>query len=123
MPTRLEARAHPMSAPTATETPAWPFPLSREDWAQTPPAVQAYLRTLQQDRHQLQQRMATIEARLTRSAKTSNQPPSSDPPYRKHGETPAAAPQQKPGGRPGPRGARQTLCAPSVRPHLQPPPC
>jgi transposase len=122
-PTRLEASERPMSAPAETDTPAWPFPFSSQDWEDTPPAIQAYIRTLQQDLHQLQQRMATIKARLKRTSKTSNQPPSSDPPYRQRGETTAAAPQRKPGGRPGHRGARQTLFAPTILHHLQPPPC
>ena len=27
-------------------TPGWPFPFTPQDWEQTPPAVQAYLRTV-----------------------------------------------------------------------------
>ena len=41
----------------------WPFPFSQVDWAQTPPAVQAYLAALHQELDQLKQRIEVLEAR------------------------------------------------------------
>ena len=52
----------PLSEPTNT---VWPFPFTPQDWEQTPPAVQAYLRTLRDELGQLQERVETLEARLT----------------------------------------------------------
>ena len=51
-----------LSEPTNTE---WPFPFPPQDWAQTPPAVQAYVRTLRDEVAQLYDRVETWEARLT----------------------------------------------------------
>ena len=42
---------------------SWPFPFPRQDWEQTPPAVQAYLLTLQQDLRSLRDRAETLESR------------------------------------------------------------
>ena len=73
----------------------WPFPFSQDDWAQTPPAVQAYIVALHQELHQLKQRIEALEARTQASSQTSSRPPSSDSPFRKgrkkrHGKTRAA---------------------------------
>ena len=68
--------------PTPDNAP-WPFPFPRQDWEQTPPAVQAYLRTVQPDLtplQDLQDRVASLEARLRQDSSTSNRPPSSDHP-------------------------------------------
>ena len=46
----------PMSEPANT---GWPFPLTPQDWEQTPPAVQAYVRTLRDEVKQLQDRVET----------------------------------------------------------------
>ena len=65
----------PRSEPTNT---VWPFPFTPQDWEQTPPAVQAYLRTVHDALGQLQERVDTLEARLTQNSTTSSRPPSSD---------------------------------------------
>jgi hypothetical protein len=44
----------PLSEPTNT---GWPFPFTPQDWEQTPPAVQAYLRTVRDALGQLQERV------------------------------------------------------------------
>jgi len=67
----------PRSEPANT---AWPFPFTAQDWDQTPPAVQASLRTLRDALGQLQDRVETLEARLKQHATTASQPPSSDAP-------------------------------------------
>ena len=60
----------------------WPFPFTPQDWEATPPAVQAYLRTVRDELSQLQDHVKTLEARLTQNSTTSSRPPSSDSPYR-----------------------------------------
>ena len=52
----------PLSEPTNT---VWSFPFTPQDWEQTPPAVQAYVRTLRDEVAQLHDRVETLEARLT----------------------------------------------------------
>ena len=49
----------PQSAPHNT---VWSFPFTPEDWAQTPLAVQAYVRTLRDEVAQLHDRVETLEA-------------------------------------------------------------
>ena len=61
----------------------WPFPFTPQDWEQTPPAVQAYVRTLSDEVAQLHDRVETLKARLTQKSTTSSNPPSSDSPYKK----------------------------------------
>src|SRR5262252_9067177 len=70
------------SRPDPTNT-IWPFPFTPQDWAQTPLAVQAYVRTLRDEVAQLQNRMETLETRLQQNSTTSSRPPASDSPYKK----------------------------------------
>ena len=72
----------PLSEPTNT---VWSFPFTPQDWAQTPLAVQAYVRTLRDEVAQLHNRVETLEARLTQNSTTSSRPPSSDAPFRSLG--------------------------------------
>ena len=68
----------PLSEPT---DPVWSFPLTPQDWAQTPLAVQAYVRTLRDTVAQLHNRVEILEARRTQHCTTSSRPPSSDSPF------------------------------------------
>jgi transposase len=91
----------------------WPFPFTPQDWAQTPPVVQAYLHTLRDELGQLHDRVDTLEARLTQNSTTSSQPPSADSPYKKsRRRTPSTTPR-KAGGKLGHRGHRQVLLTPT----------
>ncbi len=67
----------PRSEPANT---AWPFPFTAQDWDQTPPAVQAYVRTARDELGQLHDRVETLEARLKQTSLTSSQLPSADSP-------------------------------------------
>ena len=67
----------PRSEPTNT---VWSFPFTPQNGEQTPPAVQAYVRTLSDEVAQLHDRVETLEARLTQNSTTSSKPPSSDSP-------------------------------------------
>src|SRR5260370_28706646 len=96
----------PLAEPINT---VWSFPFTPEDWAQTPRAVQAYVRTLCDEVAQLHDRVETLEARLTQNSTTSSRPPSSDSPYKKpRRHTPSTTPR-KAGGKPGHHGNRQVL--------------
>jgi hypothetical protein len=62
-----------MDQPSVPDSTAWPFPFPRQDWEQTPPAVQAYLLAVQQDLAQLRDlhnRVDVLEARLNQDAPT-----------------------------------------------------
>ena len=96
----------PLSDPTNT---LWPFPFTPQDWAQTPLAVQAYVRALRDEVQQLHDRVETLEARLQQHSTTSSRPPSSDSPYKKPRLRPTAATPRKAGGKPGHPGHRQVL--------------
>ena len=56
-----------MDQPIAPDSAAWPFPFAQQEWERTPPAVQAYVRTVQHDLAQLQdlqERVAALEGAL-----------------------------------------------------------
>src|SRR5689334_21823589 len=73
-------RMEPLSDPTDT---LWPFPFTPQDCAQTPLAVQAYVRALRDEVKQLHDSVETLTARLQQNSTTSHRPPSSDSPYKK----------------------------------------
>src|SRR5215510_8130989 len=110
----------PLSEPTNT---VWSFPFTPQDWAQTPLAVQAYVRTLRDEVEQLHNRVETLEARLTQNSTTSSRPPSSDSPYKKPRQRPNATTRRKAGGKPGHPGHRQVLLAPTTVHEVRPERC
>src|ERR1043166_7787006 len=112
----METRSEP--APTV-----WPFPFTPQDWELTPPAVQAYLRTVHDALGQLQERVDTLEARLTQNSTTSSRPPSSDSPYKKPRQRTNATAPRKAGGKPGHPGHRQVLLPPTTVQELRPERC
>jgi transposase len=72
----------------------WPVPFSREDCEKTTEAVRAYIPWLHrridaQDETipRLSQRIDELESRTKRNSSNSNQPPSSDSPYKKKTKT------------------------------------
>jgi transposase len=101
----------------------WPFPFTEQDWEQTPPAVQAYLHTLRHEMGQLQERVESLEARLNQNSTTSSRPPSSDSPYKKPRRRTGSKGSRKGGGKPGHRGHRQVLFAPTSVEDLLPESC
>ena len=88
----------PRSVPVNT---VWPFPFPFQDWEQTPPAVQAYLRTMCHALAQLQERVDILEARLTQNSTTSSRPPSTDAPYKRPQQRTTSTAPYKAGGKPG----------------------
>jgi transposase len=110
----------PLSEPTCT---VWSFPFTPQDWEQTPPAVQAYVRTLYDEVAQLHDRVETLEARLTQNSTTSSRPPSSDSPYKKSRRHASSTTPRKAGGKPGHPGHRQVLLPPTTVRKLAPERC
>jgi transposase len=110
----------PRSEPTNT---LWSFPFTPQDWEQTPPAVQAYVRTLSDEVAQLHDRVETLEARLRQNSTTSSRPPSSDSPYKKPQRHAPSTTPRKAGGKPGHPGHRQVLLPPTAVHDLRPERC
>jgi transposase len=100
-----------------------PFPFTPQDWEQTPRAVQAYVHTLRDEVAQLQDRVETLQARLTQNSTTSSRPPSSDSPYKKPRRRTTAATPRKAGGKLGHVGHRQVLLPPTTVRELTPERC
>src|SRR2546430_5993786 len=116
-----------MSSSSTDGTPPWRFPFSHTEWDQTPGAVQAHMLTLQtqldalqQQHHQLQHQVATLQGRLDKTSKTSRKPPSSDSPFTKPTRRPSSG---KRGARKGHPGSGATLLAPTDVQHVYPAPC
>ena len=103
--------------------PGWPFPFTPQDWEQTPPAVQAYLRTVHDELLQLRTRVEALEARLQQNSTTSHRPPSSDSPYKKPRQRTTATTPRKAGGKLGHSGHRQVLLPPTTVQELRPERC
>src|SRR5947208_5747222 len=109
-----------LSDPTNT---LWLFPFTPQDWAQTPLAVQAYVRALRDEVKQLHDGVETLEARLQQNSTTSSRPPSSDAPYKKPRRRTTAATPHKAGGKPGHPGHRQVLLPPTTVHEVRPERC
>ena len=101
----------------------WPFPFTPQDWAQTPLAVQAYVRTLRDEVKQLHDCVESLEARLQQNSTTSSRPPSSDSPYKKPRLRTTAATPRKAGGKLGHPGHRQVLLPPTTVREVRPERC
>ena len=97
----------PLSEPTNT---VWSFPFTPQDWAQTPPAVQAYLRTVRDELGQLQNRAEILEAQLRQNSTTSSRPPSSDSPYKKPRQRATVATSRKAGANLDMPGTARCCC-------------
>ena len=106
----------------------WPVPFSSQDWEKTPEAVRAYIPLLHQridaqdeTIHRLSQRIDELESRTKKNSSNSNQPPSSDSPYKK--KTKDKPKDKKPGGKKGHKGHRQELLEPTQTESLKPESC
>jgi len=117
--------------PKPTGDQPWPYPFSKAEWEHAPTAIRAYILALQQMieqmlvEHQktiaaLQKRIEELEARVNRNSSNSNQPPSSDSPFRKKRDK---TKPRKPGGKPGHTGHRQVMLEPHEAKPLKPEAC
>ena len=93
----------PLSEPTST---VWSFPFTPQDWVLAPLAVQACLYTLHDKMNRLQDRVETLEARLTQNSTTSSRPPSSDSPFQKPRQHTTSTTPRKADGKPNHQGHR-----------------
>ena len=100
-----------MAYPVAMDThPSLPPEL----WARTPPAIRAYIETLEGQVqtltsmvHTLQEQVRTLEERLNQTSRNSSRPPSSDPPQPQRPRRPPG--KRRRGGQPGHPGHTRPL--------------
>ena len=104
-------------------------PFTDADWLATPEPVRRYIEHLERviEEHgrllgQQQQRIEKIEARVNRDSQNSNQPPSSDAPFKKPKKK-AKKSKRKKGGQKGHEGHRQELLEPTRVVPLEPESC
>src|SRR6266700_2585446 len=88
--------------------------LPPELWERTPPAIRAYIETLEGQVqtltsivHTLQEQVRTLEERLNQTSRNSSRPPSSDPPQHQRPRRPPG--KRRRGGQPGHPGSTRTL--------------
>jgi transposase len=96
-----------MAALSARTNTSWPLPLTPQDWAPTPLAVQASVRALRDAVQQLHDGVETLAARRQQTSTTASRPPSLDAPDKQPRRRPTAATPRNAGGQPGPPGHRQ----------------
>jgi len=97
------------------------FPISEEDWKQTPPAVRALVLQQYELIGQLIKRVEELEARLGQNSQNSSRPPSSDPPYQRDNRESKGT--GKPGAKKGHKGHQQVLLTPTEVVPVPPKPC
>ena len=85
--------------------------LDAASWRRTPRVVRQVIVQLLAVIQQQAAGIAALEARLSQTSRTSDRPPSSDPPYDKR--TARAGVQGRPGAKPGHPGHRQALLTPT----------
>jgi len=93
------------------KTPPEQAPFSQEEWAQTPPAVQAFVWDLVAHVQQLENELSTLHERTNRSSRNSSKPPSSDGPEVARKPRKQSDPKRKPGGQVGHKGTQRKLVA------------
>lgn len=89
------------------ETQPEQMPLSEEEWAQTPPAVQEFVLALITRLQELEAELAALRERVNRNSRNSSKPPSSDGPD--VASKPRQRAKRKRGGQPGHKGTTRKL--------------
>lgn len=84
-------------------------PFSEEEWAQTPPAVQAFVLALVAHVQELEAELSALRERANRNSRNSSQPPSSDGPETSPRPRPRAESKRQRGGQPGHKGTTRKL--------------
>jgi transposase len=97
------------------------LPLDAASWGQTLLVVRQVIVQLLAVIQQQTARIAALEARLSQTSRTSDRPPSSDPPYKKR--TARSGALGRPGAKPGHPGHRQALLAPTEVLEIKPLSC
>ena len=105
----------------------WSMPFPKADWEKTPLTVRLYIAALEHkiaEQHKtieaLAKRVDELERRLNRDSSNSNQPPSTDSPFKRKPEKTHTG---RPGGKKGHKGHRQVMFEPGKTEHLSPPAC
>ena len=97
------------------------FPISEEDWKQTPPVVRVLVLQQHELIGQLTKRVEELEARLGQNSQNSSRPPSTDPPYQRDKRESKGT--GKPGAKKGHKGHQQSLLTPTEVVPVPPNPC
>jgi transposase len=107
----------------------WALPFGQLEWELTPPAVQDYITTqnqqitqFQTQIEQLQKQVETLQGRVDKTSQTSSKPPSSDSPFNKPKRQRKTSSGQR-GGQQGHRGKGPTLLSPTEVHLIEPGPC
>jgi transposase len=108
-------------APESKESPPWTMPFPKEDWERTPASIQLFVAGQQKSIDALTKRVEELEARLNRNSSNSNQPPSSDSPYKKG--TADSGKKGKAGSKKGRKGHRQKLLKATETKDIHPKQC
>lgn len=85
------------------------IPFSPEEWAQTPPAIQAFVLSLLAQVQALEAEVAALRERVNRNSHNSSRPPSSDGPEAPTKPSTQGQSGRKPGGQPGHPGTNRKL--------------
>ena len=90
-----------------------PPSISADDWATTPPVVQALVFALLETNNHLEAQLLELKAQMNQNSRNSSRPPSSDPPNTppKPPRTPRGKPRSR-GGQPGHEGQTRDLVPP-----------
>jgi transposase len=84
-------------------------PVSEEEWAQTPPAVQEFVLALIAHVQELETEVSALRERVNRNSRNSSKPPSSDGPDVAPKPRKRAKSKRKRGGQPGHKGTTRKL--------------
>ena len=84
-------------------------PISEEEWAQTPPAVQEFVLALIAHVQELEAEVSALRERVNRNSRNSSKPPSSDGPEVPPKPRKRAKSKRKRGGQPGHKGTTRKL--------------
>jgi transposase len=99
-----------------------PVPLPADVWQSLPPQAQAFIRALQGQVQQLQQRVADLEARLGQNSTNSSRPPSADAPAVQRRPPPSPSGRRR-GAQPGQEPPTLTWLTPTRVEPLKPTAC
>src|SRR5215813_1324761 len=112
----------PPSTQSHTDSLLWALPFSQMEWDLTPPAVQDYIKSQNQQIAQLQKQIETLQGRVEQTSQTSSRPPSSDSPFNKPKRQRKKSAGKR-GGQKGHRGNGPKLLSPTEVHLIEPGPC
>lgn len=108
------------TCPTFLNSQAGTAPISELEWKLTPRSVRAMMWLIHGKMEHMRRRLEHLEALLARDSSNSDQPPSSDSPFKK---SPRKRRRKRPGAKRGHRGHRQQMMDPTEVIHVKPKRC